>query len=427
MVSRVLLIALAVFAGCDKPDHDNIEKWTHTQKGPEKLRQTLASETIDADLSAHAAANLIRHGEDRDVKTAFEAMSAPRRSDVVTKLAPRLWQIARVENEHELPGAPQVAAKDALVMIRPWADAAGRAQIDNYLIDWYCVASFEDRAKSGGILGPAVMRQVGPPAARKLIPVLDGVIAAPGQDQRKNRIGDNLLHGLAATGSPDAVKYLLDLTKLERGDTTLPTRSIAALYESYVDPAGAFAPADPQALVPHMAAIVDIAKDDRQSARVANDAVGLIRALPAPQCLPPLVSMVGAPHKNPDFKFVVANNALKCGGTKAILDVVRALPDAGTYRETQLTREISGEIARMTPRDQAAAAARALLGEKSTIARWVGIEALAAMKSTEDAGAIAALGSSHERLAGYWGEEAGKPDPTLGERAKELAATLGAR
>ena len=56
-----------------------------------------------------------------------------------------------------------------------------------------------------------------------------------------------------------------------------------------------------------------------------------------------------------------------------------------------------------------------------------GIEALAAMKSTDDAPAIAALGTSRERLVGYWGEEQGRDDPTLGQRAKELAASLGGK
>ena len=54
------------------------------------------------------------------------------------------------------------------------------------------------------------MRLVGPPAAKKLISVVNSVIAAPGQDKVKNKIGDELLLGLAATASPDAVKYVLD-------------------------------------------------------------------------------------------------------------------------------------------------------------------------------------------------------------------------
>ena len=49
------------------------------------------------------------------------------------------------------------------------------------------------------------------------------------------------------------------------------------------------------------------------------------------------------------------------------------------------------------------------------------------MKSTADAPAIAAISSS-EKLNGYWGDQSGvdpkdrKADPTLGQRAKELAA-----
>jgi hypothetical protein len=429
MFGRVLLIAVVVLAtGCEKTDHDSIEKWMHTANGPAKLRKAVVDEAIDADLSAHAAANLIRHGDDRAALAALETLAPARRAAVVGRLAPRLWEIARVENEKDLPGAPQVTAKDALVRLHPWADPAVRQQIDGYLIDWYCVTSFEDRAKAGAIRGPAVMRLVGPAAARKLISVVNTVVAAPGQGATKNKIGDNLLDGLAATGSPEAAKYVLDIARMERGDPTLAKRAISALFEAYVDPGGAFEIADPEALVPNLAAIVALARDDAQPARVTNDAVALIRALGAPRCFPPLLGMIGVPHRSADFKFVVANNALTCGGTRAIVEVVRALPDAGTYAKAQVTHKISGEIARMTPRDQALAAARTLLTDRSTIARWVGMEALTAMKSTDDAPAIAALATSRERLPGYWGDQAaGQPDPTLGQRAKELAATLGVK
>lgn len=429
MLARVLLIGVFAFtAACEKVDHENLDKWTRTTKGPDKLKKALADDSIDADLSAHAAANLIKRGEDPDVYAALEAMATSRRAEVVAKLAPRLWETARVERDSDLPGAPQVQAKDALVRIRKWADDQARTRIDGYLIDWYGVASYEGRAQVGANLGATVMRVVGPAAAPKLIAVLNGVIAAPGQDKVKNRIGDELLLGLAATGSPDAVKYVLDVIKLDRGDPSLATRAMSALFKAYVDPGGLFPVTDGGALVPNLPAIVAVAKDDTVDGQVANDAVALIRALGAPQCLAPLVGMVGAPHKNPRFKYVAANNALKCGGAKAIVEVVEALPDAGAYAKDQVQGAISGEIATMRPRDQAQAAARSLLGEKSTVARWVGAEALTAMKSTEDAAAITALGSSKDRLVGYWGERSeGKEDPTLGQRAKELAVELGAK
>jgi len=429
MFARVLLIAVMAFTfGCEKVDHDNIDKWSHTAKGPAKLRKALSDDTIDAELSAHAAANLVKHGDDPDVYAALETMAPVRRAEVIARLAPRLWDIARVENERDLPGAPQVAAKDALVRIRSWADDATRQRLDGYLIDWYCVTSYEGRAQVGANLGATVMRQIGPAAARKLSSAVNSVLAAPGQDKVKNKLGDELLLGLAATGSPEAVKYVLDIARMDRGDPTLTRRAMSALFKAYVDPNGLFEVADTQALIPNLPAIVAIARDDTIDGQAANDAVALIRALGAPRCLAPLLGMVGTPHGNPRFKYVAANNALKCGGPKAIVDVVRALPDAGAYARDDLTGAISGEIARMTPRDQAQAAARTLLAEKSTIAKWVGMEALAAMKASDDAPKIAALATSRERLIGYWGEHAvGKADPTLGQRAKELSAQLGGK
>lgn len=428
MFARALLIAVVgVAVGCEATSHENIDKWSRTVKGPAKLQKTLADETIDGDLSAHAAANLIRRGDDRAVYAALETMALGRRSAVVAKLAPRLWELARVENEKDLPGALQVTAKDALVRIRPWADDATRQQLDGYLIDFYCVASYEGRAKAGATLGATVMRLVGPPAARKLISVVNGVIAAPGQDRVKNLIGDELLLGMAATASPDAVKYVLDIARLDRGDPTLSRRAMSALYKAYVEPTG-FEVADPQALAPNLPAIVEIAKDDAQDTQAANDAVLLIRTVGAPRCLAPLLGMIAAPHRSARFKYVAANNALRCGGTKAILDVVRALPDAGAYARESVTSAISDEIAKMRPRDQVQAAARTLLSDPSTVGKWVAMETLAAMKATDDASRVAALAGSRERLIGYWGERAdGKADPTLGQRAKELSAVLGAK
>ena len=426
IVALVAALGLGLGA-CEKPDHENIDKWSHTSKGPAKLMRTLTDDGLDPDLSAHAAANLIKRDDDREVYAAFDAMAPGRRAQVIARLAPRLWQTARVENERELPGKPQVAAKDALVRIHKWADEPTRQQIGGYLIDWYCGASYEDRARAGAHQGAMVMRLVGPAAGKKLISVVNGVIAAPGQDKRKNRIGDELLLGMAASSNPDAVKYLLDIAHMDRGDPTLAPRAMSALFKAYVEPDG-FAAADPETLVPNLATIVEVARDDNLSGQAANDAVALIRAVGAPRCLPPLLGMVAAPHRNARFRYVIANNALRCGGTTAIVDVVRALPDAGVYARDELDGAISGEIARMTPRDQALAAARALLDDSSTVARWVGIEALGAMKSTEDAPKIAALASRRERLVGYWGERGeGKSDPTLGQRAREISAELGAK
>jgi hypothetical protein len=432
MFARALPIAVVLFAfGCEKTDHDSIDKWTRTEKGPEKLRRAFVDESIDPDLSAHAGANMVRKTPpmDAEFRQDIERMSPQRRTAVVAKLAPRLWEIARVEGEDKLPSPPQSTAKEALLVVRKYADDAQKAQIDGYLIDWYCVFSYERRAESGNTPGAAVIRMLGAPAGKKLITVMNGVIAAPGQTARKNKIGDQLLLGLAVSGNPDAVKYVLEIARMDRGDKDLPARAMTALFKAYIDPQGEFTVVDPAPLVPNLDGLVAIAKDDRMPGQAANDAIELIRAVGAPKCLPPLVGMIGYPHKDPRFKYSIPNNALRCGGVKSIKEVVQALPD-GPYDKEELVGAIAGEVAHQKPREEALAGARELLAQKGKIQRWVAIEALAKMKSAEDAPRIAALGNAGDKLVGFWGDQSDvspkdrKEDPSLGQRAKELAHQL---
>jgi len=418
MIARLVLIALLV-AGCEKTNHDNIDKWTHTEKGPGKLKHAVADESIDPDLSAHAAVNLIKMGKDPDVRQVFDQMGQARRQQVLTKLAPRLWEMARIEGDMQMPNPRQVGAKDALFALRKYGDDATKQQIDGYLMDWYGAPSYEGRANVGANTGASVVRMIGQPACKKLKQVTDGIIAAPGQDKAKNRIGDELLVGLAATGSPECVAYVLDIAKMKRGDESLPTRAMAALYKAYVDPAGLFDLVDSAALVPNLDTITQIAQDDSMPPGAANDAVSLIRVVGMPKCLPALVSMVAHPHPDPRFKYVGANNALKCGGEKAILDTVHALPD-GPYEREELVGAVAGEIAKMTPKDAVLKDLHQLLDSKRTLDKWVAVEALAAMKIPDETAKLASVRGS-EKLTGYWGD-ATKPDPTLGQLAQDLAA-----
>src|SRR5512138_316333 len=119
-ISITVAVAFAAATGCEKTNDENIDKWTHTQKGPGKLRKAMADEELDVNLSAHAAANLIKMGQDPDVRNALEKMSPGRRTQLIGALAPRLWDLARVPNESDLPNSQQIAAKDALVNARKY-------------------------------------------------------------------------------------------------------------------------------------------------------------------------------------------------------------------------------------------------------------------------------------------------------------------
>src|SRR5258706_302696 len=157
------------------------------------------------------------------------------------------------------------------------------------------------------------MRLVGPAAGKKLIRVTDGILAAPRQDKTKKRLGDELLIAMAASGDPDAVKYILDISRMDRGDETLGTRCLGALYTAYVDPQGLFDLQEPSGLVPNLDQLVAIAKDDRVDPGAANSAVSFIPAGGPPQGPPPPLTMVPPPPPTPRWRRLGAGDAAHVG------------------------------------------------------------------------------------------------------------------
>lgn len=319
MLARVwTIVFVLLLAGCEKASHENIDKWLTTSKGPAKLVKTVSDEGIDPGLSAHAGANLVKKGKDPELRKALEAMSPARRTQVAGLLAKRLWDLARIEDPKLLPNQEQITAKDTLALIRArkWVDEAQLREIDGYLIDWFAVASYEARAATGAYPGAAVIRMIGPPAAKRIIAVVNGVIAEPGQETTKNKIHDQLLLALAATGSPDAVKHVLDIAKIDRGDKTLAQRALIALYTAYVDSKGLIDLVPPEPLVPNLPQIVAFARDPGQSGSVINNAIALVRAVGGKACMDQLLPLIGLPHRETKFKYVAATYALRCGGRR---------------------------------------------------------------------------------------------------------------
>lgn len=430
-ITTIAIACCLLLAGaCDKTSHESIDKWMTSKKGMGKLEKTLKDTSVDPDYSAHAAENLVRKTEDEKVRKAFEAMSPARRNQVLPKLVERLWKLARVEGEMARPTQTQEMAKDMLFDARAWADAPTKETIDRYLVDWLTGGYYEGRAEAGRHLGAQIVRVLGPRAGEGLIAQANRIIATPDQDGRRRRIGDQLMLGLAVSGSPDAVKLVLDILAMDRGDDTLARRAMAALYRAYLDTGGLYELADPAALVPHVARLGEIAKDDRHEAQVTNDAIALIRAAGQPHCLEPLLAMVNHPHRDPRFLWVAANNALRCGGPEALARVAEALPASGKYESPVIGGATWGTFPSLGKRDGFLEAARGLLDSKSWVSRWIAIETLGVLAAKPDADRIAALARDKTRLAGFWGDQEElpkaerKPEPTLGQRAAEISAAL---
>lgn len=426
-----VLVAL-VAAGCEQPTHANIDKWMKSEKGPAKLRKAVSSTSLDPDLSAHAGENLLRLGQDDVVRTLLDHLAAPRRIQVVARLAPRLWTMARIEGDMAQPTPTQSRAKDLLFDLRDWADPATRATIDGYLTDWLTSGYYEGRAMAGHHLGATIIRALGPAAGDKLIAQVNRLLATPDGDGRRRKIGSQLLLGLAVSGSPDAVKLVLELARMDRGDPTLAERSLDALYKAYVKTDGTFPLVAPAALASSVDRLVGIAKDDKLSAQPVNDSVQLIRAIGPPTCLAPLLGMINYPHPDPRFRWVGVDSALRCDPVAALPAVALSLPAQGSYAKDVLGGAVWSTLATIAVRkDEIANAARQMLTNRSWVARWIAIETLGQLGGPADAALVGKLARDGARLNGYWGDDSlppgqRKPTPTLGARAAEVAAALKA-
>ncbi len=449
----VMLMFALLGLGCEGPTHENIDHWIRTEKGPDKLRSTLADTELAVDLRAHAAQNLVGIDELPAVLELLTGLEEADRQAVIAALAPRLWDHARISGALTRPSADQVLAKDALFELRQLASADARALIDGYLIDWLVGGYYVGRAREGRVQGAAIVRAVGPAATPELLAATRAVVEAPaGADGARLQVEFELLVGLAATGSPEAVDYLLglieppagdaageadtgdDTDEQQRRDPALPKRALDALYRAYVDPQGRFPVCAGDSLLPHLDRLSALARDPDRPLTERDDLIALIGQAPAPACVAALTPLISGPVREPMVRWVSANAALRCGRGDAIVPVSEALPTAGAYEVERLAGVLWTPMAALEDHAVVAAKARILLQSKSWVARVIGVELLGhlslATDAAEDAVRVRALSGDRTPLRGWWGDQRElprgerKPLPRLGERAAAVAEQL---
>jgi len=432
--AALVLVTLGALAGCDKVDHDNIDKWVETENGAEKLKKALRSSDHDADLRAHAAENLILHPEGQfvDVKDAFDNMEEAEQQKVMEQLVPRLWEKATSGPDDPMKvSQTNIQSKDAMFELRQFAGDKTRAKIDEYLIEWLS-KFYEGRAQTGRVSGRTIVREVGKSSAPKLLQIARAMLVRPpGSEGERLKVGDELLVALAWTGDADAAGLLMDMVSKDYKDESLPKRAIAALHEAYVEPVtGTPLPAhDP--LGPHISKLADVAKNESLPGVMNNDAIELIAAVGPPECIQPFVDMAALPTVRRDFRWTGVQRGLRCGGAAAIIPILDTVPVNNWYERALLEKYIWKEILAAPGGAKVAEQVRQLLSSQSWVARVTAIEVLGVMSAgkdsaAEDAKRIRALAGDRTVLKQWWGKEEGKkrPDPTLGQVAKEVAGRL---
>jgi hypothetical protein len=279
------------------------------------------------------------------------------------------------------------------------------------------------------VRGVVIVREVGARAVPGLIGELNRITAYRVGETRQ-RVGDQLLLALATTGDAGAVKELLGLVENDRGDDSLPLRAMDALYAAFVEPSGV-AQAPPEALVPHVKSLMQIAREEGGGGAMNNRAIHLIAAMGMPACLPAFVDLLTYPISDArmarSMRWVGVQQGVRCGRAEAIVPVAESLPPEDTYERAILEKYFWNEVRQQATRHQIADNARLLLTSKSWVARVTGIELLGGLAlpalAREDAGRIRLLSGDKTRLRGWLGEGT-KKNPLLGAVARDTAKRL---
>lgn len=169
--------------GC-KVTEDDINYWTGTVKGPGKIVAVLMADKYDDELRVYAGLALVRMEPREDVDGVSELQAAARqlpeetRTRIVDQMASGLIEMMRGADTPQAGGtedaAPprQIRAKDAAFLLIPYASAEHRQELTQAVVDWF-VVDFNGRNLAGNYSAEQVVRQLGAPAAARLVNALN--------------------------------------------------------------------------------------------------------------------------------------------------------------------------------------------------------------------------------------------------------------
>lgn len=217
LTSALLCFALA---GC-KVSQEDIDEWTGTQKGPGKIVAVLLADKYEDELRSYAALALVRM-EPRaatsnhdpidgvvELQAAVRQLEPETRERLVGNIASGLMELmqgATTAPTDSTQVAPplQIRAKDAAFLLLPYANDATRQTLTEAIVDWF-VVDFNARNLAGNYTAEQVVRQLGAPAASRLVDAMNArmpsqalvklaeLIGSLGTDETKNRAAARLV------------------------------------------------------------------------------------------------------------------------------------------------------------------------------------------------------------------------------------------
>ena len=170
------LLALVIAVGC-AVNEEKIELWKGTKNGPKKLAATAIDKEVPVALRAKAVVALTEISDRSDENIwdlfikSFEAMDKADSAKIIEATVPILAKKV-ADGPKGSVSKTQVSAKDALFVLYEFASGKGKADAEKALIDW-CTKDYNIRALAGKYNISAIVKKIGPSAAKALTPLLN--------------------------------------------------------------------------------------------------------------------------------------------------------------------------------------------------------------------------------------------------------------
>jgi hypothetical protein len=425
----ILLAAVsAVFSvGCNKPTSDSIQLWKTTEKGPEKLHETLADHAVPAKLRAEAAVAMVDIGKGEEVDTVIAGLPADDRAEIAKTLIPAYEAAMTAQG----PGGQRgLDYRDALFSLRQSVPAEDKKRIDGILLPALEADFKAGKLRQGRHSLDKMLTAIGAESTGMLISVLGmdapyeqaatelaklgdeasrdkgaaALIARVPKLKTTDKRPDLVYKALGALGGPTAVKYLEDKItsndKDAKEDGVLATRALGERRDPAVLP---FA--------------LKVAGDPKADKTIRDEMFGVVEGIGGLDAEKGLVGIISS-DKDEIVRYRAFESVLAARKADGIQPGLEAFPASAAYKKV----DVDDLLVKLIEK-QGAAARPALvktLGSRAPLARMTAAMALEQVGHAPDAPALEKIAGDTAPVKGFpAGETVGKQAARAAEIVKK--------
>ena len=392
-------------AGCNRPSSENIQLWKTTQKGPDRLHETLADHGVEPRLRAEAAVALVDIGRAEEVDTVVAAMSADDRAEVAKTLVPA-YEVAMKDPAPERA----LAYRDALYSLRQAMPPDEQKRIDGAILP-----VLEESLKAGklrqgrhslekmltamGADGGAMLARL---CAEPDVPIhqTTELLAKVGDEAARERCGaalvarapkagdkdkghtDVYFKAVGTVGGPSAVKFLEGkVTGSDKDEAVLATRALGERRDPSVLP---FA--------------LKVAADTKADRGLRDEMFGVVEGIGGLEAEKGLVAIISS-DKDEIVRYRAFESVLAARKADGIQAGLEAFPASASYKKVDVDDLLVKLIAKLGP--PARPALVKTLSSRAALARMTAVMALEQIGRAPDAADLEKLQSDSAPIKGF--------------------------